>query len=296
MQIEEMHRQLCCMIIRFIPPITPSQLPGSVFRTFLQNLISKTRGAEHKMSPSDASSNSTLVSLFTVILYFLSEGFSMDDLYDLMGSTGNAEVGGGFLHRGGKRKFSVALFLNSDSHRNWISRVGGSINHLLKSNPIYDEKKVMLWDEGCMDDCDTRITHSTRQKPCCCSFSEADIFRTSKDNVKCLGKSSKGPCTSIPERSVNAECAAGSLNDGIVDKPSSSDPTESNFGYQTLQHLGSESIVNTSSLDVLREEELLDIMLFLYHLGVAPKFRQAGLFILNVFNLFRYVMYNSYED
>lgn len=282
MQIEEMHRQLCCMIIRFLPPTTPSQLPGSVFRTFLQNMILKTRGAEHKMSP-DASSNSTLVSLFTVILYFLSEGFSMDDIYDLMGSTANAEAGGGFLHRGGKRNFPVALFLNADPHHGWISRVGGSINHLLKSNPIDDEEKVMWWDEGYLDDHDTRITHSTRQKPCCCSSSEADIFRSSKDNVKCLGRSSKGPCTSIPERSVNAECAAGSLNDGIVDKPSSSDPTESNFGYQNLQNLGSELTVNTSSLDVLREEEMLDIMLFLYHLGVAPKFRQAGLFTLYFF-------------
>lgn len=286
MQIEEMHRQLCCMIIRFLPPTTPTQLPGSVFRTFIQNLILKTRGAEHKMSPSDASSNSALVSLFTVILYFLSEVFSMEDIYDLMGSTANAEAGVGFLHRGGKRNFPVALFLNADPHRGVISRVGGSINHLLKSHPIDDQEKIMWWDEGCMDDHDTSITHSTVQKPCCCSSSEADIFRTSKENVKCLGRSSKGPCTSIPERSVNAECAAGSLNDVIVEKPSSSDPTESNFGYQTLQHLGSESMVNTSSLDVLREEELLDIMLFLYHLGVAPKFRQAGLFTLNVFNFF----------
>lgn len=286
MQIEEMHRQLCCMIIRFLPPTTPTQLPGSVFRNFLQNLILKARGAEHKMSPSDASSNSTLVSLFTVILYFLSEGFSMDDIYNLMGSTANDEAGGGFLHRGGKRNFPVALFLNADPHRGWISRVGGSINHLLKSHPIDDEEKVMCWDEGCMDDHDTRITHSTRQKPCCCSSTEADIFRTSNDNVKCLGRSSKGPCTSIPESSVNAECAADSLSDGIVDKPSSSDPIESDFGYQNLQHLGCELMVNTSSLDILREEELLDIMLFLYHLGVAPKFRQASLFTLNVFNCF----------
>ncbi|KAI0506995.1 hypothetical protein KFK09_013113 [Dendrobium nobile] len=273
-KIEEMHRELCCMIMRFIPPTT-SQLPGSVFRTFLQNLILKVRGSENKMSPSDASSNSTLVSLYTVILYFLSEGFSMDGIYDLMGSTAHAEVGEGFLHRGGKRNFPVGLFLNADTHRGWISRVGGSTNHLLKSHPFDDEEKVIWWDEGCMDDDDTRITHSTRQKPCCCSSSEVDIFRGTKDNAKCLGRSSKGPCTSISERSVTAECAAGSLNDAIVDKPSSSGRPESDFGYQTLQHIGNELVVSTSSLDVLREEELLDIMLFLYHLGVAPKFRQA---------------------
>ncbi|KAG0470147.1 hypothetical protein HPP92_016847 [Vanilla planifolia] len=118
-KIEEMQRELCSLVIQFIPPTTPSQLPGSVFRTFVQNLILKASGVEHKMSPSDASSNSTLVSLYTVILYFLSEGFPMDDIYGLMGSAANAAAGG-FLHRGGKRNFPLGLLLNADLHRSWF--------------------------------------------------------------------------------------------------------------------------------------------------------------------------------
>lgn len=274
-KIEELHRELCCIIIRFRPPTIPCQLPGSVLRTFLQNMILKVKGAEHKTASSDASSNSTLVSLYTVILYFLSEGFFMDDLCGLMGSRSDTGKGGGFLHRGGKRNFPVGLFVNADPHHSWISRVGGSTNNLLKSHPIDDMEKVMQWEEGCMDEHDTRVTHSTRKKPCCCCSSDVDAFRASNDYSKCIGRSSKGPCTSISERSVTVECAAGSLSDGIVDKPSSSDRTEADLGYQTLQHLGREPVVCATSFDVLREEELLDIMLFMYHLGVAPKFRQA---------------------
>ncbi|KAK8966827.1 E3 ubiquitin-protein ligase RKP [Platanthera guangdongensis] len=274
-KIEELHRELCCRIIRFRPPTTPTQLPGSVLRTFLQNIILKVRGAEHKMSSSDASNNSAMVSLYTVILYFLSEGFPRDDMHGLMSSSSGTEDGVGFLHRGGKRNLPVRLFLNTDPLHGWISRVGGSTNHLLKSHPIDDEEEVIWWEEGCMDDHDTRVTHSTRQKPCCCSSFDVDASRASKDNSKCIGRRSKGPHASITERSVTAECAAGSLSGDIADKPSSSDQTETDFGYQILQHPGSEPVVSTSSTDILKEEELLDYMLFMYHLGVAPKFRQA---------------------
>ncbi|XP_008810251.2 E3 ubiquitin-protein ligase RKP isoform X1 [Phoenix dactylifera] len=278
-KIEEMQQEVCSLVIHFIPPVSPPQLPGSVFRTFLQNLILKVRGADHKNPPSGVSSNSILVSLYTVILHFLSEGFSMEDFPGSMkGSRMNAGTDGGFLHRGGKRSFPVDLFLKADPNCIRTPRIGGSVNHVLKSYQVNGlETEKVFWDEGCMDDEDTRITHSTRQKPCCCSISDVDVVQTSKDNIRYATKSSKGTCSPIPERSahVAAECSVRSLSDEIADKPSSSDQSETDFGYQSLQHLESVPMTNQLSSGTLREEELLDIMLLLYHLAVAPNFRQA---------------------
>ncbi|XP_058084516.1 E3 ubiquitin-protein ligase RKP [Magnolia sinica] len=282
-KIEEMHRELCCLVIQFTPPITPTQLPGSLFRTFLQNLILKNRGADRNLSPPGVSSNSVLVSLYTVILHFLSEGFPMGDICGWMkGSRTKAGIDEGFLHRGGQQSFPVGLFLRTDPHRTDISRLGGSFNHLLKSHPVNDrETEVVQWEEGCMDDEKTKITHSTEKKPCCCSTSDVDFGRTSKDPIRYISKGSRGHCSPIPERSahVAAECSTGSLNDEIVDKPSSSDQSESDFRYRPVQTL--RSLPSTSHLSnaTLREEELLDAMLLLYHLGLSPNFKQASYYM-----------------
>ena len=283
LQIEEMHREICRLVMHFIPPITPPQLPGSVFRKFLQTFILKVRGADLKVSSSGVSSNTTLVSLYTVILHFLSEGSPMDDISGLMNDSGeNVGSDVGFLHRGGKRSFPVALLLKGDPHRTWIPRIGGSVNHLLKAHPVVEEEvEDVRWDEGCTDDDDTRVTHSTVQKPCCCSAFDMDSVRTSIDNVRSSGRSSKGPSSSISERSENvaAECTTRTLSEEIEDKPSSSDRSESDFEYQSLQHLGNASFASQLSSDILREEELLDFMLLLYHLGVTSNFRQASLLV-----------------
>eukprot|EP00262_Sarcandra_glabra_P006517 TRINITY_DN18852_c0_g1_i1.p1 TRINITY_DN18852_c0_g1~~TRINITY_DN18852_c0_g1_i1.p1 ORF type:complete len:1277 (+),score=188.71 TRINITY_DN18852_c0_g1_i1:281-4111(+) len=281
-KIEEMHRELCCLVIQFIPPITPPQLPGSAFRTFLQNLILKSRGAERNLPPG-VSSNSVFVSLYTVILHFLSEGFSMGDISKWMKGCGKkAGVDDGFLHRGGQQSFPVGLFLKTDTHRTDFSRLGGSFNHLLKSHPVnVGEAEEVRWEEGCMDDKETKVTHSTRQKPCCCSSSDVDFARMLKDPIRCTTKGSRGHCNPIRERSAHvvAECSTGSLNDEIVDKPSSSDRSDSDFGFRSLQHLRSVPRASHLSSSILREEELLDAMLFLYHLDLAPNFKQASYYM-----------------
>ncbi|XP_020257334.1 E3 ubiquitin-protein ligase RKP isoform X2 [Asparagus officinalis] len=279
-KIEEMHREICRLVVHFIPPVTPPQLPGSVFRNFLQTFILKVRGADHKMSSSGLSSNTALVSLYTVILHFLSEGFPMDGISELGEGAGESAASAvGFLHRGGKRSFPVGLFLNGDPQRTWISRIGGSVNHLCKFHPIVDkELEDVQWDEGCMDDNDdAKVTHSTVQKPCCCSVSEMDTVRSSKANVRSSSRSLKGPSSSISERSANvaAECPTRTLSEEIEDKPSSSDRSEVDFEYYSLHHLGNAPLTSQLSSDILRKEELLDFMLLLYHLGVAPNFRQA---------------------
>lgn len=276
-KIEEMHRELCLLVIHFIPP-TKSQQPGSVFRSFLQSFILKIRGADHKMTPASVSGNSALASLYSVILHFLSEGLTLEDASgSLKGSRTIAAIDGGFLHRGGRRSFPVGLFLKESPYYSGFSRLGGSTSHLIKSSPVSEVETEVKWEEGCMDDEDTKVTHSTRQKPCCCSISDVASMRILKDNIRYTARSSKGPCSSISDRSANvaAECNAGTLSDEIVDKPSSSDHTEADFGYRSLQYLENPPTTSQSSAGMLSEAELLHVMLLLYHLGVAPNFRQA---------------------
>ncbi|XP_010261124.1 PREDICTED: E3 ubiquitin-protein ligase RKP isoform X2 [Nelumbo nucifera] len=282
-KIEEMHRELCHLVIQFIPPTTPFQLPGSVFRTFLQNLLLKNRAADHNLLPPGVSSNSVLVSIYTVILHFLSEGFAEGGISGWMKGS-EAKVGDdvGFLHRGGQQFFPVGLFVKNDPHRADISRLGGSFNHLLRSHPVNDEEaEEIQWEEGCVDDEETRVTHSTTQKPCCCSSCDVDFTRVMKDPIRYTAKCFRGHCSPIPERSahVAAECSAGSLTDEIVDKPSSSDQPESEFGYQTVQHLRIVPRMSNPPSAILREVELLDAMLLLYHLGLTPNFKQASYFM-----------------
>lgn len=276
-KIEEKHRNLCHLVIQFIPPITPAQLPGSVFRTFLHNILLKNRGADRNLPPPGVSSNSVIVSLYTVILHFLSEGFATEGICGWMKG---CRINTGFLHRGGQQSFPVALFLKNDPHRIDIPRLGGSYSHLAKSHPVNDdqEAEVIRWEEGCMDDQETRVTHFSRQKPCCCSSYDSDFSRASKNPIRYTAKGSRGHGSSIRERSahVAAECSAGSLNDEITDKPSTSDQSDSEYGYRPVQQVRIVPRESDLSSATLNEEELLDAMLLLYHLGLAPNFKQAS--------------------
>ncbi|CAN0912047.1 E3 ubiquitin-protein ligase RKP [Linum grandiflorum] len=274
-KIEEKHRELCLLVIQFLPPALPPQFPGSVFRTFLHNLLLKNRGADRNVPPPGVSGNSVLVSLYTVILHFLSEGFAIRDV----GGTNGHDLG--FLHRGGEQSFPVELFLKNDSHRTDISRLGGSFTHLSKSHPISDkEDEAIRWEEGCVDDEETRVTHNTTQKPCCCSCYEVEYARSSKNLVRYAPRGSRVHCSPIGERSAHAaECSAGSLSDEIVDKPSTSNQSEADFSYRSLRNLRTVPRESNVSCAILREEELLDSLLLLYQIGVAPNFKQASYYV-----------------
>ncbi|KAL8134059.1 hypothetical protein AgCh_009217 [Apium graveolens] len=277
-KIEEKHRELCHLVMEFIPPVMPPQSPGSLFRTFLQNLLFRNRGAGHNMPPPGVASNSTIISLYTVILHFLSEGSSLGDFSGWMKGCGtDVRPDVGFLHRGGQQSFPVALFLKSNHHSIDVSRLGGSYSHLSKSHPVSKEQEdeVIRWEEGCMDSEGIRVTHSGWTKPCCCS-SYDDFTRTSKHPIRYATKDSQGHCSSLPERSSHsaAECSTGSLNDEIADKPSTSDQSESGFGYRSLSRIVPRE--SNMSSAILKEEELLDALLLLYNLGLAPIFKQAS--------------------
>ncbi|KAK6924149.1 Ubiquitin conjugation factor E4, core [Dillenia turbinata] len=282
-KIEEKHRDLCRLVIQFIPPILPPQLPGSVFRTFLQNLLLKNRGADRNVPPPGVSTNSVLVSLYTVILHFLSEGSAVGAICSWMKDSGNnAGSNVGFLHRGGQQTFPIGLFLRNDPHRMDISRLGGIFNHLMKFHPVNNqEEEVIRWEEGCTDDEQDRVTHSSRQKPCCCSSYDVDYSGISKVPSRNMTKGSRSHCTPIAERPthVAAECSTGNLNDEIADKPSSSDQAESEFEYRPVQHMMVVPRDSNVTSATLREEELLDSMLMLYHLGLAPNFKKASYYM-----------------
>uniref|UniRef100_A0A2P2LBI5 RING-type E3 ubiquitin transferase n=1 Tax=Rhizophora mucronata TaxID=61149 RepID=A0A2P2LBI5_RHIMU len=281
-KIEKKHRDLCLLVIEFVPPIMPPQLPGSVFRRFLQNLLLKNRGADRNMPPPGMSRNSVLVSLYAVILHFLSEGFSMKEICGWLTNHATSDPDVGFLHRGGEQSFPVDLFLKNDPHKTDLSRLGGSFTHLSKCNPVFSQETgIMRWEEGSMDDGETRVTHRTTQKPCCCSSYDFELSKMSKLPIKYTAKGPRVHCSSIPDRSahVAAECSAGNLNDEIVDKPSTSDQSVPDLGYCPLL----DRRIMTTEVNVcsatLREEELLDTLLLLYHIGVSPNFKQASYYM-----------------
>ncbi|KAL8193907.1 hypothetical protein R6Q57_026149 [Mikania cordata] len=284
-KIEEKHRDLCCLVMQFIPPVAPPQLPGSVFRTFLQNIILRNRGADRNILPHVISSNSVLVSLFTVILHFLSEGFAATGSGWMLGSGTSGGPSNGFLHRGGQQTFPLPLILKNDPHRAEIPRLGGSYGHLANFHPVNvdSEAEVVQWEEGFVDDEDLglRVTHVGIQKPCCCLSLDVNVSRISKNPFRYTTKAYQSHCSSIPERSaqVAAECSASNLNDDIADKPSTSDRSDSEFGYRLVQQMKVVALESTSSSSTLEEEELFDAMLLLYQLGLAPNFKQVSAYM-----------------
>ncbi|KAG9151750.1 hypothetical protein Leryth_002032 [Lithospermum erythrorhizon] len=275
-KVEQKQRELCSLIMQFIPPASP-QLPGSVFRTFLQNVLLKNRGADRNLPPPGVSKNSVLISLFSVILHFLSEGFAISNVSKLLMGSGS-EIG--FLHRGGQQAFPMSLFLKNDPHRVDISRIGGSFDHLTNSHPVHDdqEDEVIRWEEGCMDDEEVKVAHTGSQKPCCCSSYDTEYTKSFKDPIRHVAKGSRPNCSSVPKSSVhvNEECSTGSLSDEITDKPSTSDQTASDYSFQSVQQ--TRTVLRQINLKsaTLKEEELLDAMLLLYHLGVSPNLKQAS--------------------
>ncbi|KAL3524719.1 hypothetical protein ACH5RR_013091 [Cinchona calisaya] len=281
--VEEKRRDLCCLVMQFIPPGNPPQLPGSVFKTFVQHLLLKNRGADRNLPPPGVSSNCVLVSLYTVILHLLSERSTSRGICSWMKSCGaNSELDVGFLHRGGEQSFTAGLLLKNDPHRVDFPRFGGSYCHLAKSHPSNDEQeKVIQWEEGCMDEEDTRVTHFGQRQPCCCSSYGVDFAKISKHPIRYMAKGARGHCSSIPERSahVATECSAGNLNDEIEDKPGTSDQSESQFDFRAMQQMKIVPREINLSPATLKEEELLDAMLLLYHLGVAPNFKQASSYV-----------------
>ncbi|KAI4383499.1 hypothetical protein MLD38_009332 [Melastoma candidum] len=145
--------------------------------------------------------------------------------------------------------------------------------HLLKNSPAVVREDEIIWrEEGCTDNDDTRITHSPFQKPCCCSSYDVDLGRTLKLPIKYKAKDSRGHCSPIPDRPAHlaAECRPGTPDDEIENKASTSNQFGSEFGYQVVQHLRIVRKDCVTSSATIREQELLDSLLLLHHMGIPP--------------------------
>lgn len=288
-KVEELQWELSHCLLEFVPtPSTgagPSDLlsksthpSGSIFMSFLRHLISKNRGAARNMPPPGLSDNSVLMTAYTVLLRFLSEGVPSSGLQTVRKEQ-DANVG--FLHRGGSRSFNVQLFLDAESYASDFARLGGTFSHLLKAHILApDDCDAIVWEEGCMEDGEKKVTHFGKQKPCCCLGVSGSPVSCSKGFVRVLNKGFNIHVNSVSENSGATRPEQGRRNcmEDEDEKPSSSGRAEPVYGsssYLNLKKNNSKAFVS----DVVQEEELLDIMVLLYHLGVAPNFKQASYYL-----------------
>lgn len=252
---------------------------GSVFMSFLRHLVSKNKGAARNMPPPGLSDNSVLMTAYTVLLRFLSEGFGSRSV-KTAGKEQDATVG--FLHRGGKRSFGVQLFLDSDSYVNDFARLGGTFSHLSKAHILAPgDCDAVVWDEGCMEDSEKKVTHLGKQKPCCCSGLSGNPVSCNKGFVRVLNKGFNIHVNSVSESSgtVRPERGRRNCTEDEEEKPSSSGRVDLIFSSSTYHNLQKKNRFKAFLSDAVREEELLDIMVLLYHLGVAPNFKQASYYL-----------------
>lgn len=247
----------------------------------------KNSGAHRNVPPPGLSDNSVLVTSYYVLLRFLSEGLDASK----NGDTGEAgkeqqDSCAGFLHREGKRSFPVSLFLKETSYSYDFARVGGTFSHLTKTLPVAGlDFAEVEWEESSMDDGGSVVKHGGKCKPACClDLTANDLKSNDLKSMPEKGVSSHSG-SSISERSntMNNDCAPGRSCNGMVeDKPSSSGRVDSGVRRRSSHHhhhhkterAGFKAIKDLS--EAIREEELLDMLVLLYHLGLASNFKQVS--------------------
>ncbi|XP_024400550.1 E3 ubiquitin-protein ligase RKP [Physcomitrium patens] len=286
-KIEDLQWELCGRLLHFVPPPTEElaqPLPGVVFRRFLRNLICKNRGAYRSIAPAGLSDNSVLVSTHCVLLRLLSEGFGpgkvIGDTNEGMKDHDNSK---GFLHRVGKRTFPASIFLKDSD----FARLGGTFSHLVKTFSGGLDVLEVEWEESCMDEEDDIVRHGGKLKPACCSdLALSELLGPSKSLVRVPSKivavsTSAGVGERISSPISSTYTSGRSCDECVEDKPSSSGRVYISSGgapaSRSYRKSGFRSVKELS--EAIREEELLDIMLVFYHLGLAQIFRQASFFM-----------------
>lgn len=185
--------------------------------------------------------------------------------------------------RAGKRSFPVCIFVK-DSSATDFARLGGTFSHLVKTFAVGLDVPDVEWEESCMDEGDTVVRHGGKLKPACCSdVTLSGLASDSKSPVRAPSKmaavSTSGGVSERASSPISSNYTSGRSCDGCVeDKPSSSGRVDMvleggpvSRSYNKRQ--GFEPIKELS--EAIREEELLDIMLLLYHLGLAQNFKQV---------------------
>jgi Kip1 ubiquitination-promoting complex protein 1 len=244
--------------------------------SFLRYLVCKNKGAARNVPPPGLSDNSVLMTVYTVLLRFLSEGYAGSNIR----TAGKAQdLSVPFLHRGGERAFSMQLFLDADSYIHEFARLGGTFSHLCKARALApDDYDTIVWEEGCMEEeSDRKVTHLGKQKPGCCSGTLGSSVSCNKESVRVLNKGYNIHVSSVSENSGTSrpEHSRRNCTEDEEEKPSSSGRVDLIFRSPPYYDSRNRSISKAFSSDTVREEELLDIMVLLYHLGVAPNFKQV---------------------
>lgn len=184
--------------------------------------------------------------------------------------------------RVGKRSFPVSIFLK-DSGATDFARLGGTFSHLVKTFPVGLDVSEVEWEESCMDEGDNVVRHDGKLKPACCSdLTLSGLLSDSKTPVRAPSKLvAVSAAAGVSERAgspISSNYTSGRSCDGCVeDKPSSSGRVDIGLGgapvSRSYKRQGFKPMKELS--ESIREEELLDIMLLLYHLGLAQNFKQV---------------------
>uniref|UniRef100_A0A7I4BXX7 RING-type E3 ubiquitin transferase n=1 Tax=Physcomitrium patens TaxID=3218 RepID=A0A7I4BXX7_PHYPA len=289
-KVEDLQWELCTRLLHFVPPPAADlsqPVPGVVFRRFLRNLVCKNRGANRSIAPAGLSDNSVLVSTYCVLLRLLSEGFGPGKMNgDFAEGMKEQDYSTSLLHRVGKRSFPVSIFLK-DSGATDFARLGGTFSHLVKTFPVGLDVSEVEWEESCMDEGDNVVRHDGKLKPACCSdLTLSGLLSDSKTPVRAPSKLvAVSAAAGVSERAgspISSNYTSGRSCDGCVeDKPSSSGRVDIGLGgapvSRSYKRQGFKPMKELS--ESIREEELLDIMLLLYHLGLAQNFKQASFFM-----------------
>lgn len=280
--VEELQVTLCRHLLAYVPPHpagspwvagTPSVDHGGVFGAFLHHLIRRNRGANRNIPPSGLSDNSVLVSAFFVLLRMLSEGLTEPILSPKQrGSDWIERNGVGYFHRGGQRKFPVLLFLRSDTEYMELPRLGGTFSHLSKSSPVSFPQNYedVRWDDSevWVDPSQGDGSSSQANQPL--SPSGATFSPSSQ-------------ASALPHE--GSRSTGGNLDFGSQNETLLADQGErSGWGREREATSSGRESVWTSGFNQARttswgpvEEELVDMLIILYHLGVASNFKQASL-------------------
>jgi hypothetical protein len=245
-------------------PTREPLLRGGAFKHFLLRLVRKNKGVNRNVPPPGLSDNSVLVSVYFALLRILLDG-------------GDAGGGGregrrGLLSRRGVRSFPVEPFLQSHGHYADLSRLGGLFSHLTKELPWAEaDKEEVFWLERNGEVISPVDPEAGRQ-----STSEAmDV-----DEREGLLASS-GLETSTAE---SADPAADNVVRDDIGASSSVQASRTALGSTSRSApTGSSAPASVSRPPpfAVREEELLDVLVLLYNLGIASNFKQASHFLQN---------------
>lgn len=184
--------------------------------------------------------------------------------------------------RVGKRSFPVSIFLK-DASATDFARLGGTFSHLVKTFPVGLDVPDVEWEESCMDEGDNVVRHGGKLKPACCSdVTLSGLVSDSKSLVRASSKMvAVSAASGVSERAsspISSNYTSGRSCEGCEeDKASSSGRVDMSLEggpvSRSYKRQGFKPIKELS--EAIREEELLDIMLLLYHLGLAQNFKQV---------------------